>query len=279
MLCLATTTPMKGDAMRRARVLIHRFLNAAKGIDGRARLRRWVRERDAAAKKMPIRRGKYLYASPVGASGEAQLRKLLETFDADHFDFLIFVYDGHRFEGPPFDRCTFIHEKGVIYQFFKKYLTPEVAARYDAIFIGMEDIEVEGFSWRNFVDVMARNRLDVAAPALSAQSTSPYKLMFRHPGEVGRLVDVIEVFLAAFDARAWPRFWELIEPDFNHWGWGYVQLLQYGCGFKMGIVDCETISVLRPPNYRQESADGMKALFAKHRHTRRANFISYGLLD
>jgi len=267
--------------MRRVKNLLVRCLNATKGIAGKARLRRWVKERDAGytiENNPPAQRIKHLYASPVGASGESQLRKLLEKFDAEHFDFLIFVYDGHRFEGAPFDRCSFIHEKGVIYHFFKKYITPEVAAKYDVIFLGMEDIEIDNFSWQHFIDVMKRNRLDVAAPALSAQSITPHKIMYRQPTETGRLVDVIELFLTAYDARAWPRFWNLIERDFNHWGWGYVQLTQYGCEFKMGLVDCETISVVRPPNYRQESADGMKALFAKHRHTRRANFISYGLL-
>jgi len=268
--------------MRKVKNLWVRSLNAIKGVQSKARLRQWVKERDArraAEKNLQTSGKKYLYASPVGASGEAQLRKLLEKFDAEHFDFLIFVYDGHQFEGAPFDRCTFIHEKGVIYHFFKKYITPEVAAKYDVIFLGMEDIEIDDFSWQRFIEVMKRNQLDMAAPALSAQSITPHKIMYRQPTETGRLVDVIELFLTAFDARAWPRFWNLIERDFNHWGWGYVQLAQYACEFKMGLVDCETISVVRPPNYRQESADGMKALFAKHRHTRRANFISYGLLE
>jgi len=246
------------------------------------RLRRWVQRRDAqrrAEKPAPLGRKKYLYAAPIGESGKAQLEKLLGRFDAAHFDFLIFVYDGYRFEGEIFERCTFIHEKGFVYHFFKKYLTPELAARYDVIFIGVEDVEIDDFSWQRFLDVMSRNQLDMAAPALSKQSITPHKIMYQRPTGVGRLVDVIEIFLTAFDARAWPRFWALIEADMNHWGWGYVQLAQAHCDFKMGLVDEQTVSVLRAPTFRQEALDGMNALFAKHPDGRRAKFISYGRLE
>jgi hypothetical protein len=255
-----------------------------KGIDrltATLRLRRWVRRRDAhkrAEKAPPLVRRKCLYAAPIGASGQAQLEKLLARFDAELFDFLIFVYDGHRFEGQAFERCTFIHEKGFVYHFFKKYITPELAAQYDVIFIGVEDVEIDDFSWQRFLDVMSRNRLDMAAPALSKRSITPHKIMYQRPTGVGRLVDVIEVFLTAFDARAWPRFWALIERDINHWGWGYVQLAQAHCEFKMGIVDDETVSVLRGPTFRQEALDGMNALFALHPDCRHAKFISYGRL-
>lgn len=266
--------------MRRLKILARKGLDTLLGLRARSRLRRWVRERDAqrATEAQPPRTGRYLYASPVGATGQAQLEKMLERLPAEHFDFLIFVYDGHRFEGPQFERCTFIHEPGVIYRYFKQYITPAVAARYDVIFIAMEDVEVDAFDWRRFIEVMQRNQLDMAAPALSARSITPHKIMYRQPVPVGRLVDVIEVFLTAFDARAWPRFWDMIEPDWNHWGWGYVQLAQNGCGFKMGLVDCETVSVVRPPNFRAEADEGMRRLFAKYKHWRRANFISYGLL-
>ena len=246
------------------------------------RLRRWVHQKDAAQRAAPVAslgHKKMLYAAPIGASGQAQLERLLRRFDSEHFDFLIFVYDGHRFEGAPFERCTFIHEKGFVYHFFKKYITPELAAKYDVIFIGVEDVEIDNFSWQRFVNVMARNRLDMAAPALSPQSITPHRIMYRQPQAVGRLVDVIEVFLTAFDARAWPRFWNLIEADSNHWGWGYVQLAQAYCDFKMGIVDSETVSVLRAPTFRQEALDGMNALFDKHPACRHAQFVSYGRLE
>jgi hypothetical protein len=246
------------------------------------RLRRWVRQRDLRLKgeKGTLLRGKkYLYAAPIGKSGETQLRKLLARLDPAHFDFLIFVYDGHQFEGDIFKSCKFIHEPGVVYHFFKKYITPEVASRYDVIFLGVEDVEIDDFSWERFLDVMSRNQLDMAAPALSAQSITPHRIMYGREHGVGRLVDVIEVFLTAFDARAWPRFWNLIEADWNHWGWGYVQLAQYGCHFKMGIVDCQTVSVPRGPTFKQEALDSMNALFVKHENSRRANFISYGRLE
>jgi hypothetical protein len=260
--------------------ILHRLRRWVRGIPAILRLRRWVRRRDAVQPPAPAfpRRRTCLYAAPIGESGKAQLEKLLQRLDPEHFDFLISVYDGYQFEGEIFRRCRFIHEKGIVYHFFKKYLTPELVSQYDVVFLGVEDVEIDDFSWRRFLDVMARNRLDVAAPALSARSITPHKIMYQRSDGVGRLVDVIEIFLTAFDARAWPRFWQLIEADRNHWGWGYMQLAQAYGDFKMGIVDCETVSVLRPPNFKREAHDEMCQLFERHPDCRRASFVSYGRL-
>ena len=243
-----------------------------------ARLRRWVARRDAEqAERPPARRdGRVLYAAPIGADGKALLGKLIRTWGHEHFDYLIFVYDGCRFDEAIFSRCEFIHEPGVVYQFFRKYLTPERCAGYDFIVLGIEDVDIGEFSWPRFAEIMVANQLDMASPALAAGSHSPHAIMFQQPGRVGRLVDVIEVFLTAFDARAWPAFRALIEADYNYWGWGYVQLAQSCCGYKMGIVDCETISVTRPPNFRQENLDEMRRFLRAHSQYRRARFCSYG---
>jgi hypothetical protein len=252
--------------------------DAGRRLVARRRLRSWAAERDdrLGAARGPLLTGKkFLYAAPIGKSGEPQLRKLLEKFDAEHFDFLIFVYDGHIFEGEVFKNCRFIHEPGVVYYYFKKYVTPELAAQYDVIFLGIEDVEIDDFNYRAFLDVMARNQLDMAGAALSEASITPHKIMYRRERGAGRLVDVIEVFLTAFDARSWPRFWNLVEADWNHWGWGYVQLAQSICDFKMGLVDCETVSVLRGPTFKQEALDSMNRLMTKHAGARRCKFVSY----
>lgn len=245
-----------------------------------ARLRRWVARRDGdmASALPPVRRGKALYAAPIGASGKELLARLIDRLGHDDFDYLIFVYDGCRFDEPIFSRCTFIHEPGIVYQYFKKYLTPERCRPYDYIVLGIEDVDIDDFCWSRFAAIMERNRLDMASPALSARSHSPHAIMFRQPGRVGRLVDVIEVFITVFDARAWPAFRALIEDDYNYWGWGYVQLAQSACGYKMGIVDSETITVTRPPTFKQECQDEMRRFLRRHAQYRRARFCSYGEL-
>lgn len=245
-----------------------------------ARLRRWVAGRDAADQVAPPspRRGKALYAAPIGASGKELLARLVERLGHDDFDYLIFVYDGCPFDEAIFSRCTFIHEPGIVYQYFKKYLTPERCRPYDYIVLGIEDVDIDDFCWPRFAAIMQRNRLDMASPALSERSHSPHAIMFRQPGRVGRLVDVIEVFITVFDARAWPAFRALIEDDYNYWGWGYVQLAQSACGYKMGIVDSETITVTRPPTFKQECQDEMRRFLRRHAQHRRARFCSYGEL-
>lgn len=245
-----------------------------------ARLKRWLVRHDAEKPcGIPtLRNGKVLYAAPIGASGKDLLAKLIGKCGHEQFDYLIFVYDGCRFDEAIFSRCTFINEPGIVYQFFKKYLTPERCSAYDYIVLGIEDVDIDQFSWPHFVAIMASNQLDMASPALSARSYSPHAIMFQQPGRTGRLVDVIEVFLTVFDARAWPAFWALIEDDYNYWGWGYVQLAQSFCNYKMGIVDSQTITVTRPPTFKQEPQDEMRRFLRSHSRYRRARFCSYGEL-
>jgi len=245
-----------------------------------ARLKHWVVRRDAerASGSPALRCGKSLYAAPIGAAGKDLLAKLIGKWGHEQFDYLIFVYDGSRFDEAIFSRCTFINEPGIVYQFFKKYLTPERCSSYDFIVLGIEDVDIDDFSWPHFSAIMESNQLDMASPALSAHSHSPHSVMFQQARRVGRLVDVIEVFLTVFDARAWPAFWALIENDYNYWGWGYVQLAQSFCNYKMGIVDCETITVTRPPTFKQESQDEMQRFLHSHSQFRRARFCSYGEL-
>jgi len=246
----------------------------------RARLKRWVARHDAALPAaMPERHGKSLYAAPIGADGKDLLAKLIGKWGHEQFDYLIFVYDGSRFDEPVFSRCTFITEPGIVYQFFKKYLTPERCNAYDYIILGIEDVDIDDFCWPRFAAIMDHNRLDMASPALSSHSHTPHRIMYQQPGHIGRLVDVIEVFLTVFDARAWPAFRALIEDDYNYWGWGYVQLAQSFCNFKMGIVDSETITVTRPPNFKQECQNEMKRFLRSHAQYRRARFCSYGELQ
>jgi hypothetical protein len=245
----------------------------------RARLKRWVARHDAALPAaVPEHHGKALYAAPIGADGKDLLAKLIGKWGYEQFDYLIFVYDGSRFDEPVFNRCTFISEPGIVYQFFKKYLTPERCSAYDYIILGIEDVDIDDFCWPRFAAIMEHNRLDMASPALSAHSHTPHRIMYQQPGHIGRLVDVIEVFLTVFDARAWPAFRTLIEDDYNYWGWGYVQLAQSFCNYKMGIVDSETITVTRPPNFKQECQNEMKRFLRSHAQYRRARFCSYGEL-
>ncbi|MBT3068510.1 DUF707 domain-containing protein [Rhodoferax sp. U11-2br] len=247
----------------------------------RARLRRWLIRRDGRQSQQPIapRLGKSLYAAPIGAAGKDLLAKLIKKWGHEQFDYLIFVYDGSRFDEAIFSRCSFISEPGIVYQFFRKYLTAQRCSAYDYVVLGIEDVDIDSFSWPNFAAIMQRNHLDMASPALSAQSHSPHSIMFQQLGKVGRLVDVIEVFLTVFEARAWLAFRELIEPDKNFWGWGYVQLAQSYCDFKMGIVDAQTITVTRAPTFKQESQDEMTRFLRSHPKVRRARFCCYGELQ
>src|SRR6188474_3403150 len=76
-----------------------------------ARLQRWVARRDAEKSgEMRVDRGKVLYAAPIGSGGKDLLAKLIGKLGYVQFDYLIFVYDGSRFDEAIFSGCTFIRE-------------------------------------------------------------------------------------------------------------------------------------------------------------------------
>ena len=90
--------------------------------------------------------GKSLYASAVNAQGKDFLRKIIEKFGHDSFDYLIFAYDETSFDEDVFKKCRVIREKGLKWYFAKKYLTPEFCVSYDYLFYWDDDIDVKGVS-------------------------------------------------------------------------------------------------------------------------------------
>lgn len=220
--------------------------------------------------KRPVRRWKSLYASPVGRLGKPYLAKIIHRFGHENFDYLIFVYDDTTFPESVFKNCQFVYEKGTLCYFFKKYLTPDYCQNYDYIFPWVDDIGIDDFSCTSFLDIFERNELQVAQPALSGISLYSHDITLKNPLPVGRFTDFVEVMVQVFTREAWVKYWELIEPDKNFWGWGYDYLAKSFCGFhRMGIIDCETVTHMcrftNKGNTGLENHRLMQELFEKYK--------------
>ncbi len=225
---------------------------------------------------------KCLYASPVGSSGKGFLKKIINTFGYKDFDYLIFVYDQTDFKEDIFKHCRFIREKGYKWQFMKKYLTPTFCESYDFVFVWDDDIDIEGFSYKNFLNIMMRNNLEVAQPALSPKSYYSHKITLQNPKyNIGRYTDFVEIMVPVFTKEAWKKFWFMIEPDYNFWGWGYDLIAKSYCSFKnMGIVDCEIVTHTKPLRGKcNDSYEEMKKFLYKNRKYRKSKMVEYGKLN
>lgn len=195
-----------------------------------------------------VQTGKNLMAVPCGEHGKKYLKKIIEHFGNNHFDYMVFVYDAAEFKEKIFEKCTVIHEKGVLWYFAKKYLDPNTCKSYDYIFFWDDDIDVLDFDVEKFLEIMRRNELSVAQPALLSKKSASHTITVKNPSyHIGRFTDFVEIMVPVFRRDAWEKFWEMLETEWNFWGWGYDVMFKSIKGIKkMGIIDAQAVSHTRP---------------------------------
>lgn len=222
--------------------------------------------------------GRYLYACAADSRGKEFIRQVIEKFGHEDFDYLIFVYDDTRFDEEVFRQCRFIYEKGLKWQFCKKFLTPGFIAGYAYIFVWDDDIELLDFSYRDFIKIMRRNALDMAQPALSRDSYATHKItLARRGNKIGRLTDFVEIMVPVFTAEAWIKFWKMLGQDAG-WGWGYDMVAKKALGFKMGIVDCQQVRHARASIKGRPFGLAEEAQTFRRYKDKRCWLVSYGSL-
>ena len=199
---------------------------------------------------------KNLYVSAVGEKGKIYLEKIIEKFGHRDFDYYIFVYDGADLNKEIFKNCKIVYKKGLKWQLIKNNIDPKLYEKYDYIFTWDDDIDIKHFSYRNFIKILKRNKIEVAQPALSKESYFNHKItLTNNKYKYGRFTDFVEVMVPVFQRRTWLKFIEMLKKDYNGWGWGYDVLLKSYCGCKnMGIIDCENVIHTRLPQSGKTSA-------------------------
>jgi len=194
---------------------------------------------------------KSLLVSPVGRGGKDNLRRIVERFGHDSFDFLLLVYDGTPLQDEDgFAGCRIVHDPAPLFWQLKRCVPPELCRRYEYVFIWMDDLEILDFDPRNFLRLLRRHRIEVAQPALSPDSVISHAITARQDTPIGRYTDFVEEMAFVFRGDLWERFWRLIAPDRNPWGWGYDEIAYSVCRFRrMAIIDAETIRHTRKGTY------------------------------
>ena len=224
---------------------------------------------------------KSLYVSCVGKDGKEFLKKIIRQFGVKDFDYLIIVYDDTKFNEDIFSTCRFIIDKGYKWQLIKKHVLAEYGEQYDYIFLWDDDIDIESFSVGKFIEILNRNNLDVAQPALIGKSHYSHIITLQNPKyKIGRRTDFVEIMVPVIKGKQWPVFWSMIEKDYNFWGWGYDFYLMSKCGFKrIGIVDQECVYHTKPVRGRQtDSMNDMKRFIQENSNFRKAKKVQIGSL-
>ena len=185
---------------------------------------------------------KMLYVSPVGAFAKDLLPETLRVFNEAGADCLLLQYDDADLNIPEW--VEVIREPGMKWNLAKRNLPPEKTNDYDYIFLWDDDLDVTSFDPRAFCEVMERNMLAVAQPALN----SPHKLSHEitqarlcppplRVGEdqlpiKGRMTNFVEAMAPVYSKLAWQEMFTYITAE-NESGWGY----DYVPFARRGIID------------------------------------------
>ena len=224
---------------------------------------------------------KNLYVSCVGQYGKAYLKKIIQQFGHENFDFLIIVFDNAEFKEEVFSRCQIIRDQGLKWMLIKKHISVEYGQQYGYIFLWDDDIDVELFSVEKFLNIVDRNNLEIAQPALTSNSYHTHEITLHNPKyTIGRRTDFVEIMVPVIKGTCWRVLWSMLEKDYNGWGWGYDDYLMSKCHFnKMGIVDQECVTHTKPTRGPQEdSLTDMERFRKKNKNFRQARLVQLGSL-
>jgi len=212
---------------------------------------------------------KCLFACPAGKAGEKYVRRIVERFGHDAFDFLLMIYDDGRYDDSAFRDCAIVRDKSPLFWQLKRHLTPELCRQYEYVFIWMDDLDVLDFDPQNFLRILRAHRIEVAQPALSYDSVISHRITARQDHLIGRYTDFVEQMAFTFRGNLWERFWRLIRADDNPWGWGYDEFAYACCGFRrMAIIDAEVIRHVHAGSYHEAAQVAHQEMRRRYRRFR-----------
>ncbi|KAK1304813.1 hypothetical protein QJS10_CPB11g00955 [Acorus calamus] len=190
-------------------------------------------------------------------------------FVAEKFTIILFHYDGNvnGWHDLPWSKEA-IHiaaTNQTKWWFAKRFLHPDVLSTYDYIFLWDEDLEVDNFHPRRYLEIMKSEGLEISQPALDpVLSEVHHKITMRSKDRrVHRKIyndrggsrcsdsskgppcsGWVEGMAPVFSKAAWRCAWHLIQNDLIH-GWG----LDFKLGYcaqgdrtkKVGVIDSEFV--------------------------------------
>ncbi|KAJ4703407.1 Lysine ketoglutarate reductase trans-splicing-like protein (DUF707) [Melia azedarach] len=219
--------------------------------------------------KVSVSRNHNLLAIPVGIKLKENVDAIVQKFLPENFTVILFHYDGNVNGWRDLDWShKAIHiaaQNQTKWWFAKRFLHPDVVANYDYIFLWDEDLGVENFDPRRYLQIVKSEGFEISQPALDPNSTDiHHKFTIRartkkfhrrvydfrgsvkctNVSEGPPCTGFVEGMAPVFSRSAWYCAWHLIQNDLVH-GWGMDMKLGYcaqGDRTKnVGVIDSEYV--------------------------------------
>ncbi|CAN6278349.1 unnamed protein product [Urochloa humidicola] len=206
---------------------------------------------------------KYLVTFTVGIGQKANIDAAVKKF-SDKFTIMLFHYDGRTTEWDEFEWSKRAIHVSVMKQtkwwYAKRFLHPDIIARYDYIFIWDEDLGVEHFNAEKYIELVRKHGLEISQPGLQPDRGLTWQMTKRRGDqEVHKVTEerpgwctdphlppcaaFVEIMATVFSRNAWRCVWHMIQNDLVH-GWGLDFALRKcvePAHEKIGVVDAQWI--------------------------------------
>ncbi|KAL6603392.1 hypothetical protein ACP70R_043753 [Stipagrostis hirtigluma subsp. patula] len=229
-------------------------------------------ESSSATAKRQNKKDQYtaLLAMAVGISQIKNVDNMARKFLNENYAVMLFHYDGNvdgwRHLQWSDKAVHILAHNQTKWWFAKRFLHPDVMAIYDFIFLWDEDLGVEHFNPRRYLDIMVSEGLEITQPALDPDLSTDihHRITIRNKmTKVHRRIydnrpsmncsdnstgppctGWVEGMAPVFSRAAWKCVWHLIQNDLIH-GWGLDMKLGY-CAQgdrteKVGVIDSEYV--------------------------------------
>ncbi|KAF0905977.1 hypothetical protein E2562_008998 [Oryza meyeriana var. granulata] len=219
----------------------------------------------SAQSKESSQNDRCLIAIPAGINQKKTVDAIMKKFLPENFTVMLFHYDGKvdGWNDLPWSKSV-IHiaaSNQTKWWFAKRFLHPSVVSMYEYIFLWDEDLEVDNFNPRRYLNIVKSEGLEISQPGLDPKlSEIHHRITVRKKGwsfhrKVNRgnkdcsregppCSGWVEGMAPVFSKSAWRCAWHLIQNDLIH-GWG----IDYKFGYcaqgdrtkNIGVVDSEYI--------------------------------------
>ncbi|GAB4855849.1 hypothetical protein Ancab_024488 [Ancistrocladus abbreviatus] len=189
-----------------------------------------------------------LLALAAGIKQEILVNEMVHKFLECGFAVMLFHYDGIVDDWKKFGWSDDVIHVSAVNQtkwwFAKRFLHPDIVARYEYIFLWDEDLGVENFHPERYLSIVKEEGLQISQPALDANKSevhhqitargrraNVHRRTYKH-GECDAkstgppCTGWIEVMAPVFSRAAWRCVWYMIQNDLIH-AWGLDMLLGY----------------------------------------------------
>ncbi|KAG0462597.1 hypothetical protein HPP92_021073 [Vanilla planifolia] len=208
-------------------------------------------------------RQKYLVTFTVGLDQKKNINAAVKKFSGN-FTIMLFHYDGRTSEWDEFEWSKqAIHvsaRKQTKWWYAKRFLHPDIVARYDYIFIWDEDLGVEHFNAEEYIKLVKKHGLEISQPGLDPNRGLTWEMTKRRgDSEVHKATEerpgwcsephlppcaaFVEIMAPVFSRNAWRCVWHMIQNDLVH-GWGLDFALRKcvePAHEKIGVVDTQWV--------------------------------------